>query len=195
MTGKKKQGFWGFLLVGAALMVIGAAAGLAGTARADDLVSDHVLAGLITESGTLEIYVAGEPGYEADMWHHVTPAEYMAITQSGNSWNEITWYYGSLPGTVHIDPVVAPEPVATAPVVAPAATEVGAEVSDHVLAGLITDNGLEIYVAGEPEYEPDMWHHITPAEFAEITATGSGWNQITWYIGELPGTIHIDSAW
>jgi hypothetical protein len=159
----------------------------AAVAMADDspVVSDHVLAGLITPTG-LDIYVTGEPGYEPGMWHHITPAEYAEITKTGNSWNEITWYVGQLPGTIHVDEASASEPIATqAPTESTAAADTNTW--DHVLAGLLTTGA--IYVAGEPGYEPGLWHHITPEQLQAISQTGAGIFDVVWYGDSLPGSI------
>jgi hypothetical protein len=78
-----------------------------------------------------------------------------------------------------------------APGVVPMATAV-VEVMDHVFAGLTEDNS--IYVAGEPGYEADLWHHVTPTEFTSIASNGADWWDVTWYSGDLPGTVHVDGA-
>lgn len=159
----------GLFAVAALALVVGSV----GTAPARaDWFSDHQLAGLL---GSGQIYVTGEPGYEEGMWHHVTPAEFVAITETGAGPNDVGWYVGDssvLPGTSHIDPVVA------APLE-----------SDHQLAGLLTTG--QVYVAGEPGYAAGTWHAVTPTELATITDTGAGWFDITWYYDELPGTIDV----
>ena len=171
---KARHSIW--LTVFAAIVM--ALAGLTGASLARaDLVSDHQLAGVL---GSGEVYVAGEPGYEAGMWHHVTPAELATITTTGVGWLDVSWFAGSdasvLPGPIHLDPVAPAEPLQ----------------SDHQLAGLLTTG--QVFVTGEPGYEEGMWHPVTSADLSTITGTGAGWFDIAWYLDELPGSIHIDEA-
>ena len=172
----KQHNRWHLVLLALVTVLAGVAlAAFAGAARAEDQVgtSDHQLAGLLS---TGSIYVTGEPGYEADMWHRiVTPAVFEAITATGANASDIKWYVDALPGTIHPDAV--PPPVTH---------------TDHSFAGLLSDGS--IYVTGEPGYEDGMWHQVTPSELAAIAKAdgqaGAGYWDTIWY-GDLPGTIHI----
>ena len=163
---------WGRLAIaGFLILATFALAGFLGApaARAD-FFSDHQLAGLV---GSSEVYVAGEPGYEEGMWHHITPAELATIAQTGAGINDVTWYTGTsdaLPGSVHVDPVVTPTLE-----------------SDHQLAGLLSTG--QVYVTGEPGYAEGAWTPVTAAQLATITQTGAGWFDVAWYGTELPGTV------